>query len=304
MALLVKGEPGLGKLQFTKSFAQYVFCQEVKSKQSSLACGQCKDCQLFSAGTHPDFLLIGLEEKAKQIKVDQVRKLVDVINKTSSREGMKVIVIEPAEAMNMNAANALLKSLEEPTKDTLIFLVAHAAHRLLPTIRSRCQTLNIDKPSKADAKAWLSTYISDTNKAEQLLSIANYSPLLARRLDENEYLSVYKQVAQFMQQANSSQANPILAAEKLNKCDVLQVLQALQQLLWDLIKLAQGIVLVPEHLLCNCQAISTKPGFSKRAYSMLEEFQQANQELRGVTNPNTQLLLESLLVRFSALLRA
>ncbi len=303
-ALLVKGEAGLGKLQFSLSFAQYVFCQDVKAKKRDLACGKCKDCQLFAAGTHPDLLTVRLEEKAKQIKVDQIRELVDFVIKTSQREGMKVIIIEPAEAMNVNAANALLKSLEEPTSQTLIFLVTHAAHRLLPTIRSRCQTLTIDKPHHSDAVSWLATYVTDENKAKQLLAIANHSPLQAKRLDESDFLNVYQQVSQFILQAHKGQANPIISAEKMNKLDMVQLIQSLQQLIWNLIQLSQALPLADQHPLLSLSAHCTKTGFSKRAYSMLEEVQHANQELSGVTNPNTQLLLESLLVRLAALMKA
>ncbi len=111
-ALLIQGEPGLGKLVFAQALAQLILCQKNKAGAStSMACGQCKGCQLFQAGTHPDLLAVQLEEKAKQIKVNQIRRLVDFVSKTSQLEGMQVIIIEPAEAMNINAANALLKSL-------------------------------------------------------------------------------------------------------------------------------------------------------------------------------------------------
>lgn len=311
-ALLVTGESGLGKLHFAKAFSQYVFCQSVKLKQSKEACGTCKECLLFAAGTHPDLLMVRLEEKetkgkktkAKQIKVEQIRQLIDFVTKTSHRGGMKVIIIEPAEAMNTSAANALLKSLEEPADQTLIFLITHAAHRLLPTIRSRCQTIAVDKPSHAEAVSWLSGHINDSDKVEQLLAIANNSPLQAKRLDEADFLAVYNHVVQFILQASKGQANPILTAEKFNKLDVLLIMQALQQLLWDLIKLSQSLPLAATHPLLALSEQCQKSGFSKRAYLMLEEFQQANYEISGVTNPNPQLLLESLLVRFSALIRA
>lgn len=309
-ALLVKGEPGLGKLEFTKAFAQYVFCQAVKTQQSDSACGQCKECHLFSAGTHPDLLTVHLEinektkVKAKQIKVDQIRHLIDFVGKTSQREGMKVIIIEPAETMNLSAANALLKSLEEPTAQTIIFLVTHATHRLLPTIRSRCQTITIDKPSHNEAIKWLGTDIQDSEKVQQLLTLTNYSPLQAKRLNDSDFLSVYQQAIQFILQATNGQANPVLAAEKFNKLNTSHLLQAFQQLLWDLIKLSQQLSLEPANPLLSLSKFCQAPGFSKRAYLMLEEIQQANQELSGVTNPNPQLLLESVLIRFAALMKA
>ena len=217
-ALLIHGEKGLGKLRFALSLSQFLLCENEQESQAAIACGHCKACQLFAAKTHPDILTIQLEEKAKQIKVDQIRKLVDFVAKTSQREGMKIIIIEPAESMNINAANALLKSLEEPTANTLIFMITHAAHRLLPTIRSRCQSVAIDKPNQTMADEWLSTYLQDANKRHQLLSIANGNPLQARQLDEEQYLDIFQLIANYYLFAlQGQQQSPLSISEKMAK---------------------------------------------------------------------------------------
>jgi len=301
-ALLLQGEAGLGKLRFAQSFSQFLLCEQVQANKSQLACGQCKSCHLFAAQTHPNILTVRLEEKAKQIKVDQIRVLVEFVAKTAQREGMKIIIIEPAEAMNINAANALLKSLEEPTPNTLIFLVSHASHRLLPTIRSRCQSVVMQKPDLNDAKQWLSTYVSDAPRADLLLSIANGNPLKARDLNENEYLDVLKQLAQFMQHAQQRNANAVNLAEQLSKQDPLNTVHALQQLLWVLIKAANGVAVPDTHPLSSFNSFQLDTSFSQKAYTMLEDIQQANAELLGTSNPNSQLLLEALFIRFQALL--
>ena len=301
-ALLIQGEPGLGKLVFAQAFAQLILCQN----STSLACGQCKGCQLFQAGTHPDLMQVHLEEKAKQIKVDQIRTLVDFVGKTSQLEGMQVIIIEPAEAMNINAANALLKSLEEPTPNTLILLVTDAPQRLLPTIRSRCQSLSIVQPSEEESLSWLSTFVADQAMAAKLLQLAKGNPLSAKRLYESEFIDDYHSIAQFFKEAGQGQANPIQKAEVLSKLDPKQVIDVLQSLLWDLIKASKGWSLEKSVAFEQLMHFDTKvdqQDFDKKAYAMLDEIQQAQQDVLGNSNPNIQLLMESLLIRLQALLR-
>jgi DNA polymerase III subunit delta' len=136
-ALLVQGRQGIGKLAFARALAQALLCENPKAE--GVSCGLCPACHWFAAGTHPDFRQIepqgmtehpegeeGAEKKASlQISVDEVRQLADFINISSHRNGLKVILLHPAEAMNPNAANALLKNLEEPPARTCFLLVTH-----------------------------------------------------------------------------------------------------------------------------------------------------------------------------------
>ena len=123
------------------------------------ACGQCKGCQLLAAGTHPDFFLLEPEEPEKPIRVDQVRELVDFVVQTAQLGGRKVVLLEPAEAMNLNSANALLKSLEEPSGDTVLLLISHQPSRLLPTIKSRCVQQACPQPSAEQSRAYLASVL-------------------------------------------------------------------------------------------------------------------------------------------------
>ena len=118
-ALLIRGVPGTGKTQLARDYARRLLCQTPESQK---ACGRCTSCRLFDAGTHPDFSMLAPEETGKAIKVDAVRQMTLEIALTPQYAGYRVVIIDQADALNGNAANALLKSLEEPPNGTVIVL--------------------------------------------------------------------------------------------------------------------------------------------------------------------------------------
>lgn len=191
-ALLLAGPQGGGKMVFAQALAARLLCE--RASGNTEACGNCPSCNWFSAGNHPDFRLIepGGDEtedieaesepatqrkKSEQIRINQIRALDDFLSIGTHRQGARVIVIQPAEAMNQATANALLKMLEEPSPSTLFILVTSSKKRLLPTILSRCHALNFPKPSTLQALAWLRE--SGTPHAEDLLAHAGGMPLAA-----------------------------------------------------------------------------------------------------------------------------
>lgn len=182
-AYLFSGLPGVGKRRFANAFAAFLLCSK---PAHAMACGRCRSCLLREAGTHPDLLLIAPEEEGKAIRVDAIRQLVDFMGQTAQQGGSKVIVLHPAEAMNQNAANALLKSLEEPTADTYLLLVTDQPGRLLPTVRSRCRTQRLPTPTPDTALAWLASAVPelDDTQRQNLLQMAGGAPLRAAALHE------------------------------------------------------------------------------------------------------------------------
>src|SRR5688572_26938007 len=132
-AWLLTGLPGVGKLSFALHLTRHLLCRQATAQGP---CGNCQDCHLFSVGSHPDWLL--LQPETRQLKIEQIRDAIGFAQNTSQRGGAKVIVLEPAEAMNLNAANALLKILEEPPAGTFLLLISGQPGLLLPTLRSRC----------------------------------------------------------------------------------------------------------------------------------------------------------------------
>ena len=159
-ALILTGPLGVSKQHFAEQFAFFLLCS---SQSAGRACGCCKSCLLSLAGNHPDWTNIGPEEAHKVIRVDTIRMIHQRLQQTSQQGGDKVCIVCPAENMNENAANALLKLLEEPPADTYFLLVVHQISKILPTILSRAQRVNFALPSANSIIDWLK---SDFNQVD------------------------------------------------------------------------------------------------------------------------------------------
>ena len=190
-SLLLIGQKGLGKFDLAKQFAASLLCEDQQA--DGHACGKCLPCNWYAQGNHPDFRLLqpnalsdevevedGKKKPSQQITIDQVRGLDEFLNVGTHRGGLRIVLINPTEAMNRNTANALLKSLEEPTASTLFLLVSSEPMRLLPTIRSRCQVVPIPLPSVRPAEKVLAD--AGVAEAGRWLALAGGSPGLALEL--------------------------------------------------------------------------------------------------------------------------
>lgn len=149
-AHLLNVDNALGGIVLANACAHTLLCQQLTPVG---ACGQCKSCLLLQSGTHPDLHVV--EPDGNQIKVDQIRQLCLSLTQTAQQGGARVAVITNAERLNMAAANALLKTLEEPGEGVVLILQTNRKSQLLPTITSRCQTLAFVAPQKADIQQWL-----------------------------------------------------------------------------------------------------------------------------------------------------
>jgi DNA polymerase-3 subunit delta' len=183
-ALLFQGPAGTGKKHFARALAQALLCQQ--PDESGAACGQCEPCKLINAGTHPDLRLLKPTPPATStssnpvlsIKIDALREMYRALSETSQFGGYRVAVIEDADKMPVQAANSLLKTLEEPGRDTLLMLVSSHPHHLPVTIRSRCQSIRFQVPQRAVALEWLKA--RGISNAQTALNLAHGAPLLAR----------------------------------------------------------------------------------------------------------------------------
>lgn len=200
-ALLLYGQAGIGKLAFARHLAKGFLCET--PRENGEPCGACAACTWFEQGNHPDYRIVVPEALAaelpgaadepkaadadeggkktktpsKEIKIEQVRALVDFCGIASHRGGARVVVLYPAEALNVAAANALLKTLEEPPSGVVFLLVSARIDRLLPTIVSRCRQWPMTVPAPDAAAAWLAAQnVADANA---LLAEAGGAPLAA-----------------------------------------------------------------------------------------------------------------------------
>jgi DNA polymerase III subunit delta' len=201
-AYLIHGAAGLGIEALAGAWARALLCETPTAYGH--ACGACASCLLNAAGNHPDLTLLTLEEEeetdskaakvATEIKIDQVRTLVEGVNLATTRAGRRVVVVWPADALNLPAANALLKTLEEPPTGTMFLLVTTSLSRLLPTIRSRCRLLPVSVPDAATAQAWLKE--QGVTNAARWLACAHGAPLAAAQLGrEFEELNIAAKAA-------------------------------------------------------------------------------------------------------------
>jgi len=222
-ALLLSGATGLGKLHFAESFARWSLCSRNSNPQDvqeiKEPCGQCQGCQLMKAGSHPDFLKVVPEAEGKQIPIDTIRSVSSYLTLKSQFAPLQVVVISPADAMNKFAANSLLKTLEEPTPGTLLMLVTSQPSRLLPTIRSRCQSIEFPVPERSQSLEWLSRQLPELassgsqNEIERLLALAAGTPLLALKYAQEETLKSYQLLLASFEKLAQNQADPVAEAK-------------------------------------------------------------------------------------------
>jgi DNA polymerase-3 subunit delta' len=177
--LLLHGPDGVGKERFAAVLAAGLFCRQ--RIDGITPCGACADCALSRAGSHSDLHWLRKPEDKKSIGVDQVREACDDLGMTSMRGGYRVAIISPASIMTTSAQNALLKTLEEPAPRTLLVLVTSRPSQLLPTLRSRCQRVEVPRPQVEQAMAWLAGQLG-TAPSPRLLELTGGAPLRALAL--------------------------------------------------------------------------------------------------------------------------
>jgi len=221
-ALLLAGAAGLGKREFAAAFATGLLCRSPRA--DGTACGECRACRLVAAGSHPDLVRIGLElrddgKPRTEIVVEQIRVLGERIAMTAQFGGVQIALIDPADAMNPSAANALLKTLEEPTPATLIVLIADQPARLPATIRSRCQRVTLPVPTRAQALAWLGGHGIETKAAESALQASGGNPGLALRWLRDGGLDVRAEVLTDLRALCTEKTSAVEVANRWGRTD-------------------------------------------------------------------------------------
>ena len=262
-ALLIHGPRGIGKSAFASELAQAMLCESPRT--SGDACGRCPACGWFEQRNHPDFRLLtpaaaeterdgdaqsagegarkpGAKAGArpsKDIRIDQVRELERFTEVGGHRGGAKVVLIDPADALNTAAANALLKTLEEPSGTTRFFLVTDRPDALPATIRSRCRSLSLPMPAADAAAAWLADDAGvELPQARAWLAAAGGSPLHARRLADPSQAAIHRLVVETL--AGIPETGIVQAADALSDVEASVWVATLQNWVVDLQRVCVG----------------------------------------------------------------
>jgi DNA polymerase III subunit delta' len=285
----------------------------------ALPCGRCQACGWIAQAQHPDFLLIeprvdsdaeteGGSAPAKkappQIKIDQIRSTVGALALSTHQGGRRVVLVEPAESMNAHAANALLKTLEEPAAGTLFLLVNHQRGLLPATIVSRCRALEVALPEKAQALARLraqSAEVAETTEAteateptEAALALAGGAPLLALEKAAPEARARLATILSALKQGGA--LDPIAQAERLMNFSATQIVESMQTWNHDLIAHKLGHA-ASYHV--DCADSQARAAVNARMEGLLALQRKLLDAKRLAGHPlNTRLVAEDLLLAY------
>ncbi len=299
-ALLLTGNIGLGKSRFAHRLAASLLCRDPQEDDGK-PCGHCQSCRLLRAETHPDFTWIQPEEPGKAIKIDAIREFTQKGALTSRSGGFKAIIVEPADALNIAAANSLLKTLEEPVEHTVIILVTANAGRLPATIRSRCQRYHFTPPDESSAVTWLNQRLAGSDDVHLLLSLASGAPLLALQFAQNGTLVERSKMIDELYAIIKNRQDPLAVALRWNGLDQVRLIKWLSGWVIDLIRLkiapeSANIINVDERE--RLQALARKVN-SRKLYGLMDRLFEANRTLGAQLN--TQMQLESLLLDWAGI---
>lgn len=305
-ALLLTGSQGVGRRTFARALTAFLLCEQ----RSGYACGQCRSCQQLAVGNHPNALLLSREglhglaltdtgrhdsglahwtpdkdSKKRDIAADAVRKMIEMLTLASHYHGSRVVVFDPAEALNEASLNSLLKTIEEPPPGTHLLLVSERPQALKPTLRSRCQRLRFAPPPEAEALDWLRAREPKADAA--LLREARGAPLRALELAGSDDRQRNRDWAELLTGVLQLKQEPIAAAQRIGKDDAADFLVWLLGWLTGALKQALGGsgLLPPPDL-----------------HRLIQEATDARRRLEG--NASGQMLLEALLVLASRQARA
>ncbi|WP_312208911.1 DNA polymerase III subunit delta' C-terminal domain-containing protein [Acinetobacter variabilis] len=292
--LLFYGKKGCGKEAFAQQFLAWVLCL---NRQPKGPCGECGSCQWLKADTHPNYVYISTDEDNKKqnakIKIDKIRDLLPFVQQTV--DGWRVIVIEPAEALNIASSNALLKTLEEPGENIVIILLADHYLKLPATIRSRLQHFALDRISSAQFSEYVEAQLPEAGSSQQqlLMNLSNQMPLQAIEVAQSSWLPLRQEFMEDWKKLVIQKNMPMAIATKWNKSlSFGEFGQMFEYLLSDLIcvKLNQAVknIDLDFNVLAEQYSLET-------LFKIYEDFQRAKQYLEQ--NVQSNLVLDELCIK-------
>ncbi|MGH8657321.1 MAG: DNA polymerase III subunit delta' C-terminal domain-containing protein [Gammaproteobacteria bacterium] len=299
-ALLLEGTEGSAIREFAWAFSTVLLCAH--SAVADQSCGSCKSCVLVKAGTHPDLHMITSGAPGKAIKVDQIRELDNMAALKAHSGSAKCVIFEPAEAMNLNASNSLLKTLEEPAADTFLFLVCYRPSLLAITLRSRCLRVDM-RASAPTALAWLEQQVGQRRQLRSLLALTNKGPLKVLEMVKKSGLKQWTDVFEDLEGVMLRQKDPVAVAEQWNKQEPNQIFFCLEKWLQLMIRTKLSDML-PSWMDSDQRQRLLRVAKSRQEVDLFDAYHQAvsaHRLINGSTNVNAQPLLEGFLVLISQL---
>jgi len=301
-ALLLSAPEGVGVEKLATAMGHYLLC---KAPIEGLACGSCKACKLIAAGSHPDLCRVEPMDNSKAIKVDQIRAVTEFVAKTSQQGGRKVVLIQPAEAMNPNAANSLLKCLEEPAGDTVLLLVSAQISRLMPTIRSRCSKVSLALPTQSEALSWLQGMGVENPQA--ILEEAGGAPLTALDWWQSDYVTQRTALCESLVSMNNGAITASALAASWSSKDAAELITTLLSWVERLIReraLGESSLRVTENGVWEEFKLSSSSISVAHLFRYRDALCIRKSQLQSGSNINGVLAVEELLFDWKALLRA
>jgi len=299
-AMVLAGAEGVGKLQFADYLATSLVCEATSIETQP--CGECKSCRLAKAGTHPDITWLTPEEEGKAIRIDAVRALSQKTVLTTQSQRSRVFIVTPAESMNRASANALLKTLEEPTSATVMLLLTSAPDKLPATIRSRCQNINFKTVPEKMAAEWLQQQSNDLSQADAM-AFSSGAPLLALKAIEGGRLAEVSSIVDDLIALKLRKVNPIQISTTWNERPIKGLLNDLTCACSDLVRSAsaesEARLFIPnqrENLQSLAKGINLQ-----RLYLFIDEISQLRREMTHNLNPG--MILQRLVISWLALTR-
>lgn len=278
-ALMLAGPEGIGKAHLLWALASGLICE---CPLAGVACGQCRGCELLQAGTHPDFLFLQPAEDSRVVKIEQIRGLIEFAARTPSLGTTKVVLLGPAETMTNNAANALLKCLEEPSSSTQLLLFTHQPSALPATVRSRCQTFAMPVPDISASLAWLQQFAASSESVQQCLELSARRPLHARDLLLSDGLAYRQSLHSGMDALLLGKLSALEFPALVAELDVGAVLALLQERLELELRAAFG---------------SRTDSSIRRGFLLRDELLRLQRSVANGANPNRQLTIEDCAAR-------
>jgi DNA polymerase-3 subunit delta' len=294
-ALLLQALPGMGGDALLYALCRYLMCRQPEGHKS---CGHCHSCQLMQAGTHPDYYMLVPEKGKSALGIDAVREVNEKLYERSRLGGAKVVWISDAALLTDAAANALLKTLEEPPENTWFFLACQEPARLLATLRSRCRLYHLAPPAESYGLAWLEREVTlEQNALLAALRLSANAPVAALELLEESRWAARQQLIQTL-------ANALTGGDWLTLLPIFNHEQAAVRLHWlaslllDAQKRQQGISLLsnPDAWTLINQLAQALP--ASRLQAITQDVSACREQLLSVVGVNRELLLTERLLRW------